>query len=207
MKSRSKRQLCRGCGQRPAVYRDDRGGRVRFGRRANHDLCGQCWRAALEAARAYTADELLRSTQNDYIPQEEAKAATPSRASSLMYEEFHIVALKDVYFRILKECNYDAKVFRKMLAELGAVGAVKSLLSFDKVQSGLRGLSRLGRLDLSVEHLVIQPHWKSLFSDQEREIARERLKRRVQRSRSAKIDGEHKNCEAGNDCPLAKAGL
>jgi hypothetical protein len=88
-----------------------------------------------------------------------------------MYEEFQIVALKDVYFRILKECDYDAKVFRKMLAELAAVAAVKSLLRFDKVQSGLRGLSRLGRLDLSVEHLVIQPHWKSLFSDQEREIA------------------------------------
>ena len=88
-----------------------------------------------------------------------------------MYEEFQIVALKYVYFRILKECDYDAKVFRKMLAELGAVAAVKTLLRFDKVQSGLRGLSRLGRLDLSAEHLVIQPHWKGLFSDQEREIA------------------------------------
>jgi hypothetical protein len=48
--------------------------------------------------------------QNDYKPSEVAKAATPSKVSSLMYEEFQIVALKDVYFRILKECDYDAKV-------------------------------------------------------------------------------------------------
>jgi hypothetical protein len=90
MKGVSRRRLCRGCAKRPAVYRDNRGGRVRFGRRANHDLCGQCWRSALEAARVHTADELPCGPQNDYKPSEVAKAATPSKVSSLMYEEFQM---------------------------------------------------------------------------------------------------------------------
>jgi hypothetical protein len=54
-----KAQLCQQCGEQPTTYRDDRGGRIRFGRRANHDLCRRCWRAALAAARARSGSLFL----------------------------------------------------------------------------------------------------------------------------------------------------
>jgi len=54
-----KARFCQRCGKQPATYRDDRGGRIRFGRRANHDLCQRCWRAALAAARALSAVSLV----------------------------------------------------------------------------------------------------------------------------------------------------
>lgn len=122
-----------------------------------------------------------------------------------LQQEFQIAVVRDVYLRILKECDYDARVFLKMVADYGAVGAVKSLLASATVQSGLRGLNRKGRLDLSIEHLAIQPRWEDLFSHREREAARERLERRARRSRFKKLGGEHA-CEAGSHCPLATPG-
>lgn len=111
--------------------------------------------------------------------------------------EFQIAAVETVYLAVLKECRYDEKVFLKMIAESGARNAAKSLLAHH-VQSGLRGLRRLGRLDLTVEHLVIQPRWSDLFTNYEREEARERLKKRVRATKSAKRGHQ---CEA-EDCPL-----
>lgn len=110
-------------------------------------------------------------------------------------QQFQIAAV-EIYLAVLKECRYDEKVFLKMIADSGARKAAKSLLSPRHVQSGLRGLRRLGRLDLSVEHLVIQPRWSDLFEEYEREEAIMRLKKR------AKPTTEHR-CEAG-DCPLRK---
>jgi hypothetical protein len=112
--------------------------------------------------------------------------------------EFQIAAVETVYLAVLKECRYDEKVFLKMIAESGARNAAKSLLAAHHVQSGLRGLRRLGRLDLTVEHLVIQPRWSDLFTNYEREAARERLKKRVRATKSAKRGHQ---CEA-EDCPL-----
>jgi hypothetical protein len=109
--------------------------------------------------------------------------------------EFQVAAI-EMYLAVLKECLYDEKVFLRMIAESGARNASKFLLAPTHVQSGLRGLRRLGRLDLSVEHLVIQPRWSRLFAKQEREVARMRLKKR------AKPTAGHR-CEA-EDCPLRK---
>ncbi len=108
--------------------------------------------------------------------------------------EFQVAAIK-MYLAVLEECRYNEEFFLKMVASLGARNAAKALLA-GYVQSGLRGLNRLGRLDLSVEHLVIQPRWRNLFTDYEREEARMRLQRR------ARPTADHR-CEA-NDCPLHK---
>jgi len=109
--------------------------------------------------------------------------------------EFQIAAI-EMYLTVLRECRYHEKVFLNMVANLGARNAAKALLGTRDVQSGLRGLRRLGRLDLSVEHLVIQPRWRDLFKDYEREEARMRLRKR------AKPTADHR-CEA-EDCPLRK---
>jgi len=114
--------------------------------------------------------------------------------------EFQIAAIETVYLAVLKECSYDEKVFLKMIAESGARNAAKSLLAASHVQSGLRGLRRLGRLDLTVEHLVIQPRWNDLFSNDERQAAIDRLRKRAQRTKPAK---QVHRCEA-EDCPLRR---
>jgi hypothetical protein len=107
--------------------------------------------------------------------------------------EFQVAAI-EMYLAVLKECLYDERVFLRMIAASGARRAAKSLLEPAHVQSGLRGLRRLGRLDLTVEHLVIQPRWSGLFSKDEREVAKMRLKKR------ATPTAAHR-CEA-EDCPL-----
>ncbi len=106
--------------------------------------------------------------------------------------EFQTAAI-EVYLAVLRECRYDEKVFLNMVATMGARNAAKALLR-GYLQSGLRGLRRLGRLDLSVEHLVIQPRWRDLFEDYELKEARMRLKKR------AKPTANHR-CEA-EGCPL-----
>ena len=93
--------------------------------------------------------------------------------------EFQRAAI-EMYLAVLKECGYNEKVFLKMVADSGARKAAKALLASRRgVQPGLRGLNRLDRLDLSVEHLVIQPRWQDLFDDDERKEARTRLKKRA----------------------------
>ena len=99
-----------------------------------------------------------------------------------------------MYLAVLEDYRYNEKVFLKMVADLGARKAAKALLGPRHVQSGLHGLNRLSRLDLSVEHLVIQPRWRDIFEDYERDEARMRLKKR------AKPTADHR-CEA-EDCPL-----
>ena len=62
--------------------------------------------------------------------------------------------------------------FRQMVRGHGGLKAAKRLLSAPVVQSGLTTLWELGRLDIS---MVAQERWVPLFSDEERQAARERL--------------------------------
>src|SRR5208337_4671097 len=91
--------------------------------------------------------------------------------------EFQAAAIEEVYLRILRECGLKEDEFLKMIAQSSAVAAAKSLLAPGSVQVGFRGLKRRGRADLSVEHLVIQPKWCPLFTDDELALAKQRLRR------------------------------
>ena len=71
--------------------------------------------------------------------------------------------------------GYRAPRFLQMVIDHGALEAAKQLLRAPKEQSGLTQLWELGRLDLSVEALVLQERWDTLFSDDERQKARDRL--------------------------------
>lgn len=105
-----------------------------------------------------------------------------------------------MYLAILEKCNIDENVFLRMVAESDAVRAVKALLRPGAVQVAFRGLRRRGRADLSVEHLVIQPHWHDLFTDAEMKTAKSRLQRNTPR----KADKSH-SCEAKAECPLYRS--
>ena len=71
--------------------------------------------------------------------------------------------------------GYRPTYFLRMVNEHGGVAAAKRLLSAPEAQSGLTTLWELGRLDISMEALVVQERWQPLFSDAERQAARDRL--------------------------------
>lgn len=76
-----------------------------------------------------------------------------------------------------KELGYNPTRFLQMIDKYGGVGAAKKLLSTeDFIQEGVVTLWELGRLDLSVEALVVKEQFGELFIDKEKEIARKRLR-------------------------------
>ncbi len=87
--------------------------------------------------------------------------------------EFH-EAMLNIY-HAAAELGYRPTYFLRMVNEHGGLGAAKRLLSATETQEGLTKLWELGRLDISVEALVLDERWESLFSDDERRKALERL--------------------------------
>jgi hypothetical protein len=63
-----------------------------------------------------------------------------------------------------------------MIGADGGVGAAKRLLRAGHLSAGFSKLWELGRLDLTVEALVLDRSWQELFSADEKEIARKRLR-------------------------------
>jgi hypothetical protein len=63
-----------------------------------------------------------------------------------------------------------------MVREYGGLQAAKILLHTPGLQYGFEVLWERGRLDLTMEALILKPPWSQLFTEEEKEIARERLK-------------------------------
>lgn len=76
--------------------------------------------------------------------------------------------------QILKT-GYRPTVFQRMLAEHGAVQTTRRLLAATQLSDGFRHLWEHRLLHLSVENAVLDPRFDSLFSDAERQVARDRL--------------------------------
>nr|WP_276511185.1 DUF262 domain-containing protein [Kineosphaera limosa] len=84
-------------------------------------------------------------------------------------------AMRDVYVRSKKEAGYTASGFLGMLQRHGALETARRLLAAPHISDGYTALYEVGRLDLTVENVVLQPEFESLFSDEERETAQRRL--------------------------------
>jgi hypothetical protein len=97
-------------------------------------------------------------------------------------DKFH-QAMINIYKVAADECNYRAKGFLGMVVEMGGVAAAKKLLASNDIQSGLYELFDCGRLDLTVETLVLQDEYRSLFSPGELAEAQRRLDLLKRRSR------------------------
>lgn len=67
--------------------------------------------------------------------------------------------------------------FRQMVEQYGGLEAAKRLLQPDRQlpPDTFSFLRRIGRLDLTMESYVVQDKYRSLFSDEERQIAQWRL--------------------------------
>lgn len=85
-------------------------------------------------------------------------------------------AVMDGFETAKRECKYNATYFLGMVADHGAVGAAKRLLAKDSVSDGFGTLFMCGRLDLTVEAFVVRPEFAELFTTEEIETARRRLK-------------------------------
>lgn len=91
--------------------------------------------------------------------------------------DFHR-AMLGIYQSALVECGYRATRFLQMVNERGGVQAAKDLLRAGGYSEGLTALWERGRLDLSMEALVLRKQWSSLFDEDELAVARKRLQER-----------------------------
>ena len=91
--------------------------------------------------------------------------------------EFHQAVLETL--AVAGPLGYGAGRFRQMISEHGGHGTAKILLrakpNEPHIAYGLGKLSELGILDYSMEHLALQEKWAPLFTDRDREVARNRL--------------------------------
>lgn len=105
----------------------------------------------------------------------EVEVASEIEASSGDLErEFH-EAMATIYVRAKEEANYNATRYLQMVSEVGGLETARRLLSSSGVSDGFTHLWERKRLDLSVENLVLQDRWAPLFSERERQTARDRL--------------------------------
>jgi len=82
-----------------------------------------------------------------------------------------------IYNDTALETKYRPEYYRQLLEELGGLNTAKQLLATTKPSEGFTKLWELGRLDLSVEALVINPKYISLFTNDELMFAQERLEK------------------------------
>ena len=84
--------------------------------------------------------------------------------------------MKNLYLTSKKELGYNASRFMQIVAQKGGVQAAKQLISKDGGTYGFEVLWENKRLDLSVEAHVLKDGYTELFTDEERDICRNRLK-------------------------------
>lgn len=121
-------------------------------------------------------EEPARRDQPDVDPSTD-HAANPTVSGALdedLAARFHR-AMVGVYERARDEANYNANYFIRMVSEQGGLSAAEQLLSASQPSQGFTALWEAGRLDLSVEAVVLRPEYSSLFSRQQLQTARRRL--------------------------------
>ena len=95
-------------------------------------------------------------------------------SKALLERRFH-EALLSLYKRAKAECGDNATRFLQMVNERGGLQTAHFLLHASSLSEGSTILWQKGRLDLTLEKLVLDRQWQELFSDEERGIARKRL--------------------------------
>lgn len=84
--------------------------------------------------------------------------------------------MKAVYERGRSEAGYNATYYLSMLSQYGPQETAHRLLAAPAVSDGFSELWERGRLDLTVEAIVVEPQFSELFSENEIAHARRRLK-------------------------------
>ena len=77
----------------------------------------------------------------------------------------------NVYKRAKAEAGYTASLFLGMVVDRGGVATARYLLDSPKVSDGYTALWQRGRLDLSVEAVILERRWWPLFDSGQRKSA------------------------------------
>jgi len=86
------------------------------------------------------------------------------------------LAMWGIYKSAKNEANYNATRFLQMLHENGGLETAHILINAPTVSDGYTALWKRGRLDLTVEALILDnPEYHSLFTDDELRSAKNRL--------------------------------
>lgn len=89
-------------------------------------------------------------------------------------KDFH-KAMIGLYQNAKEEIGYNATRFLQIVSQKGGLIAAKELIRKEGT-SGFTTLYMAGRLDLSLEVFVLKEDYKSLFTDEEKRICKDRLK-------------------------------
>lgn len=116
------------------------------------------------------ANEFLKS--RGFLVQEK-KQNQNSSASGNLEIQFHRDMLS--IYENAKKIGYNASRFIQMVANQGGLNVAKKFINSINPSDGFTKLVLLKRWDLTVEALVLKNEYHSLFSNQEREIAKSRL--------------------------------
>jgi hypothetical protein len=81
----------------------------------------------------------------------------------------------EIYTTAKKECGYNASRFLQMLNAKGGLATARHLISKPGGADGFTTLWEHGRLDLSVEAHVLKAKYADLFTEEERQMCRDRL--------------------------------
>lgn len=85
-------------------------------------------------------------------------------------------AMFEIYRRAKAEAGYNANIFLQMISDRGGLATAKYLINAPRVSDGYTHLYERGRLDLTVEALVVEDaRWHHLFDPSEIDGARRRL--------------------------------
>ncbi|HEX7556465.1 MAG TPA: hypothetical protein VF338_07555 [Leptolinea sp.] len=89
--------------------------------------------------------------------------------------DFHKEMLA-IYRNAKEKCGYNATRFLQMISNNGGLKTAKKLLATSEPSDGFTVLWEHGRLDLTVENLVLNPKYSELFAAEEFATAKMRLK-------------------------------
>ena len=86
-------------------------------------------------------------------------------------------AMMQIYVRAKKEAGYSATRYLQTLHDNRGLDTARILVKAEQPSEGYSALWERGRLDLTVEALVLQPKWQPLFTEELEllECARQRL--------------------------------
>lgn len=98
--------------------------------------------------------------------------------SAIKPKELEIQFHKDMLniYESAKKIGYNASRFKQMVANNGGLNVAKKFIKNNTPSDGFTNLLLRGRLDLTVEALVLKEAYKSLFSQEERQTVLDRLK-------------------------------
>ena len=110
---------------------------------------------------------------NPTTPADGAAPVPIKRDPKALEGEFS-AALRDIYAQC-DALGYRPTGMLQMMERLGGINTGRRLLNLPPSE-GFGRLALMGRLDLTVETLILEPRWSDVFTDDERRTARRRLR-------------------------------